>query len=77
MWRGLIITLGNIKKPADALCLCSESWYNNNINRERRGFRMPKVFDIVDEWAEVDICGWHCLMLSKFLTVEKESASAD
>ncbi len=35
------------------------------------------VFDIVDEWAEVDICGWHCFMLSKFLTVEKESASAD
>lgn len=35
------------------------------------------VFDIVDEWAEVDICGWHCRILSKFVTLEKETASAD
>lgn len=35
------------------------------------------VFDIVDEWAEIDICGWHCVINSKFLTLEKETAAAD
>lgn len=30
------------------------------------------VFDIIDEWAEVDICGWHCRILSKYVTLEKE-----
>ena len=32
------------------------------------------VFDIVDEWAEVDVCGWHCRINTKFLTLEKEMA---
>ena len=35
------------------------------------------VFDIVDEWAEVDVCGWHCRINTKFLTLEKETASAE
>ena len=36
------------------------------------------VFDILDdEWAEVDICGWHCMVNTKFLTIEKETASAN
>ena len=33
------------------------------------------VFDIVDEWAEVDICGWHCRILTKYVTLEKELTS--
>ena len=30
------------------------------------------VFDIIDEWAEVDICGWHCLINSDYLTLDQE-----
>ncbi len=30
------------------------------------------VFDIIDEWAEVDICGWHGMILSKYVTVLDE-----
>lgn len=30
------------------------------------------VFDIIDEWAEVDICGWHCMILSKYVTIISE-----
>lgn len=35
------------------------------------------VFDVVDDWAEVDVCGWHCSINVKFLTMEKDVASAD
>ena len=35
------------------------------------------VFDIIDEWAEVDICGWHGRVLSKYVTLEKELITAD
>ena len=35
------------------------------------------VFDIIDDFAQVDICGWHCTINTKFLTLEKETASAD
>ena len=35
------------------------------------------VFDIVDKWAEIDICGWHCRVLAKHVTLTKETASAD
>ena len=36
------------------------------------------VFDIVDDWAEIDVCGWHCRINTKYLTLEKETtASAD
>ena len=34
------------------------------------------VFDIIDEWAEVDICGWHCLINSSYLTLENQMATA-
>lgn len=34
------------------------------------------VFDIIDEWAEVDICGWHCLINSAYLTLERETVVA-
>jgi len=34
------------------------------------------VFDIIDEWAEVDICGWHCLINSDYLTLENELVTA-
>ena len=34
------------------------------------------VFDIIDEWAEVDICGWHCLINSDYLTLERETVVA-
>lgn len=33
------------------------------------------VFDIVDEWAEVDIAGWHCCVNSKYVTLIAETAS--
>ena len=35
------------------------------------------VFDVIDDFAQVDICGWHCTINMKFLTMEKETASAD
>ena len=35
------------------------------------------VFDIIEEWAEVDIGGSHCRMLAKYITVIKETASAE
>lgn len=35
------------------------------------------VFDVADDWAEVDVCGWHCTINTKFLTMEKDTASAD
>ena len=34
------------------------------------------VFDVVDDWAEIDICGWHCRLQTKYITMEKEIASA-
>lgn len=34
------------------------------------------VFDIIDEWAEVDIGGWHCMINSAHLTLEEELISA-
>ena len=27
------------------------------------------VFDIVDNWAEIDICGWHCRVLAKHVVL--------
>ena len=35
------------------------------------------LFDIIDQWAEVDICGRHCYIKSDHLTLEKEIASID
>lgn len=35
------------------------------------------VFDVIEEFAQIDICGWHCTVNTKFLTMEKEIASAD
>ena len=35
------------------------------------------VFDIIDEWAEVDICGWHCRIESRYVTLQKGTASAE
>ena len=35
------------------------------------------VFDIIDEWAEIDIAGWHCRIDSRYVTLEKETVSAD
>ena len=35
------------------------------------------VFDIIDEWAEVDICGWHCRIESRYVTLLKGTASAE
>lgn len=34
------------------------------------------VFDIIDEWAEVDINGWHCLINSNYLTLEQDTVVA-
>lgn len=35
------------------------------------------VFDIIDNWAYVDIGGFFCRLESKYVTLEKEIASAD
>ena len=35
------------------------------------------VFDVIEDFAQIDICGWHCTINTKFLTMEKETASAD
>lgn len=35
------------------------------------------VFDIIDDWTEVDIEGWHGWIQTKYVTLEKELASAD
>lgn len=35
------------------------------------------VFDIIDDYAQIDVCGWHCTVNTKYLTLEKETASAD
>lgn len=35
------------------------------------------VFDIIDKWAYVDIGGFFCRLESKFVTIEKETASID
>ena len=35
------------------------------------------VFDVIEDFAQIDVCGWHCTVNTKFLTMEKETASAD
>ena len=35
------------------------------------------VFDVIDDFAQIDICGWHCTVNAKFVTMEKEMASTD
>ena len=35
------------------------------------------VFDVIEDFAQIDICGWHCTINTRFLTMEKETASAD
>ena len=35
------------------------------------------VFDVIEDFAQIDVCGWHCTINMKFLTMEKETASAD
>ena len=35
------------------------------------------VFDVIEDFAQIDVCGWHCTINTKFLTMEKETASAD
>ena len=35
------------------------------------------IFDIVDEWAYVDIEGFYCRLETKYVTIDKETASAD
>ena len=35
------------------------------------------VFDVIDDFAEVDVEGKHCLINAKFLTLEKDLALAD
>ncbi len=34
------------------------------------------VFDVIDQWAEIDVCGWHCVINSEYLTLERELGSA-
>ena len=34
------------------------------------------VFDVIEDWAEVDVGGWHCRINVKYVTLEKELASA-
>ena len=35
------------------------------------------VFDVIEDFAQIDVCGWHCTINAKFVTMEKEIASAD
>ncbi len=35
------------------------------------------VFDVLDQWAEVDICGRHCYIRSDHFTLEREITSAN
>ena len=35
------------------------------------------VFDIIDEWAEIDIAGWHCRIESKYVTLDRDNVIAD
>ena len=35
------------------------------------------VFDIIDDWAEVDVGGWHCYINKKYVTLEQEIASSE
>ena len=35
------------------------------------------VFDVIEDFAQIDVCGWHCTINTKYLTLEKETASAD
>ena len=35
------------------------------------------LFDVLEQWAEVDICGRHCYIKSDHFTLEKEIASSD
>ena len=35
------------------------------------------VFDVIEDFAQIDVCGWFCTVNTKFLTMEKETASAD
>ena len=35
------------------------------------------VFDIIDDWAEIDSCGFHCRIKANRVTMEKEIAAAD
>ena len=35
------------------------------------------VFDVIDDWVEIDSCGFHCRIQSKYVTMDQETASAD
>ena len=34
------------------------------------------VFDVLDDWTEIDVEGWHCVIRNEYVTLEKELASA-
>lgn len=35
------------------------------------------IFDVIDDWAEIDVEGWHCVIGSEYITFEKDLAAAE
>ena len=50
---------------------------NHNIIEEYRLGTPLAVFDVLDQWAEVDIGGRHCYIKSDHFTLDREIVSAD
>ncbi len=72
---GLISVKGKTKGK-DAVHVRSRDRGCRDLGEYRLGTPIT-VFDIVDEWAEVDVCGWHCRILTKYVTLVQNSASAE
>ncbi len=71
---GLLSVKGRVKGK-DSANIRSRDKTHRNLCSYALGTPLT-VFDIVDEWAEVDVCGWHCVINSKCLTLEHELETA-
>ena len=72
---GLVSVKGRISGK-DTVHVRSRDKGQRDLGEFRLGTPLT-VFDIIEEWAEVDIGGWHCRILAKYVTFEKELASSD
>ncbi len=73
--KGLISVKGKTKGK-DTVHVRSRDKGCRDLGEYRLGTPIT-VFDIIDEWAEVDLGGWHCRVLTKYVTLTQETASAE
>jgi hypothetical protein len=71
-----VLSLKGKTKGKDTVALRSSDKGGRNLGEYVLGTPVT-VFDVVDGWAEIDSCGFHCRIRADRVTLERESAAAE